>query len=116
MAVISATSLQGTGWKVGANTTCGASDTLVFDPNKTQILVLYNATVGALTPKIDGTLANTAIPVAGYGTVSAAAGLTSASVAAGSSCSMVLSKNYEYMKGTVELTGADGMEAILLEF
>ncbi len=116
MAVISATSLQGTGWKVGANTTLGASDTLVYDPSKTQVLILHNVTAGALTPKIDGTLASAAIPVQGYGTVSAAAGLTSASVAAGSSCSIILKNNYQYMAGTVEITGGDGMEAILLEF
>lgn len=116
MAVITATSLQGTGWKVGANTTLGASDTLVYDPAKTQVLVLHNVTAGALTPNIDGASASASIPVAGYGTVNATAGLTSASVAAGSSCSIVLSKNYEYMKGTITITGGDGMEAILLEF
>lgn len=116
MAAITATSLQGTGWKVGAGTTLGASDTLDYDASKNQVLVLYNGTAGALTPNIDGDGASTAIPVQGYGTVDATAGLTSASVAVGSSCSIVLKKNYEYMQGTVTITGADGMEAILLEF
>lgn len=115
MAVIAASNIQGVGFKATATTILGASDTLVYDASKDQILILFNDTAGALTPLIDGSGASTAIPVPGFTPVSAAAGLTSASVAAGAATSMVLKANYQVMAGTVTITGGTGMVAMLVE-
>ena len=114
MAAITATNIQGTGWKAATKTTLGASDTLTYDPSTNQILFLYNVTAGPLTPKIDGDGASAAIPVPGYGTVDATPGLTASSVAAGAAVAIVLKANSAFTKGTVTITGGDGMYAYLL--
>lgn len=116
MAAITATNIQGTGWKATTVTTLGASDTLTYDASKNQVLILVNNTGGALTPNIDGDGASTAIPVRGWGTVDASGGSTSASVADGAAATMLLSANSAVMVGTVTITGGDGMEAILAQF
>lgn len=115
MAAITATAITGVGWKAVTVTTLGASDTLTYDASKDQILVLYNVTVGALTPLIDGDGASSAVPVPGFTPVDTTGGITSASVAAGGACAMVLKANYQVMAGTITITGGDGMEAMLLE-
>lgn len=116
MAAIQELDIQGFGWKQDTPTTLGASDTLTYDATKTQVLILYNGTAGALTPNIDGDEASTAIPVPGYGTVDASSGLTSASVATGDFCVLILANNDKYMLGTITITGGDGMLALLTEF
>jgi hypothetical protein len=115
MAAITASNIEGVGWKAVTVTTLGASDTLTYDSGKDQILFLYNDTAGALTPLIDGSAASAAIPVPGFTPVSATGGITSASVAAGGACAMVLKANSAVMAGTIAITGGTGMIAVLME-
>lgn len=115
MAAITATNIKGPGWKVMTPIVLGASDTLVYDATKDPTLVLVNNTVGALTPLIDGDEAPTALAVSGAKSVDLSAGVVSASVPAGDAVALRLRDIFQYLKGTITITGADGMDAYLLE-
>jgi len=111
MAAITATSILPAGAVVVAETTLGASDT--FEYSSGAILVLRNATAGALTPKIDGDGGST-VKVDGLPPVDVSAGYTLASVGAGAVVAIRLDGIAEYLKGTITVTGGDGMVATLL--
>lgn len=116
MGVIAATSMAGLGVRVMTETTLTASDTLAYDATKTgSILVLRNPTGGALSPTITGSLAASAIPVSGYGNVSAAAGLAVGSIAAGAARVIPLDSIKRYLDGTVTITGGTGLVAAFLQ-
>lgn len=112
MAVITATSMQGSGARVVAETTLGASDTLVYKPK--AILELRNPTAGALAPNVKGASATTA-SLPGYGTVSLTAGYTFPSIAAGASYNLPLDSISEYLKGVITITLGAGLVARLIE-
>lgn len=115
MAEITATTMTGTGGRAVTVTTLGASDTLTYSSAKEPVLILNNVTGGALTPNIDGD-GSTTIEVAGYGSLDVSAGYTTSSIGAGASLAIPLSTISAYLKGTITVTGGDGIEAQLLEF
>lgn len=115
MATIVATNMTGSGDRVVTVTTLGASDTLTYTASKRPVLVLNNVTAGALTPNIDGD-GGTTIPCPGVGSVDVSGGFDVSSVAAGATVAIPLKTIEAYLSGTINVTGADGMEAQLLEF
>jgi len=114
MAVITKTSITSAGANAVTETTLGASDTLVYSPARNPILILNNATGGALTPNIDGA-GGTTVPVTGVGNVSVASGYTCPSIAAGAVVAISLRSIAEYLRGTVTITGGTGIKASILE-
>lgn len=92
--------------------TLTSSDTLTFDQTKKQLLLLRNPTGGSLTATIDGD-GGTTVAVDGLGAVSVASGLGIA-VPAGETRAVVLSSIRHYLSGTVTVTGASGMKAIII--
>lgn len=115
MAVIAATSMTGFGVRAAVESTLTASDTLAYDPGVPgSVLTLRNPTAGALSPTITGSLANVAIPVAGYGTVSAAS-LALGSIAVGAARVIPLDSVAQYLAGTVTITGGTGIVATFLK-
>lgn len=115
MAAIAATNMQGAGSRAVTVTTLGASDTLVYNPDKSPVLILNNVTAGALTPNIDGA-GGTTTPVAGVGSVDVSGGYTTPSIAAGAVHAIPLASIAKYLQGVITVTGGDGIEASLLEF
>jgi hypothetical protein len=97
-----------------AITTLTADDTITFNSQKKQLLVLRNTTGGSLTVTIDGA-DGTTVAVPGIGSVSVAAGLAIA-VPAGESRAVVLSTIKHYNQGVVHLLGASGLTAQLFDF
>jgi len=77
MTTIVPTLMTGSGQRTLVPTTMTASNTFVYKPGTGQILMLRNATAGALTPILDG-VGGTTVPVAGIGNVSVAAGFNAA--------------------------------------
>ncbi len=115
MATIATTSMTGSGSRAMSETTLGASDVLVYDNSARSILILRNATGGALTPKIDGD-GGTTVPVGGVGDVDVSAGLTLASIGAGDVVAIPLDTIKAYLAGTVTITGRTGIIASHLEY
>lgn len=116
MGVIAATSMAGLGVRTLTETTLTASDTLAYDSTKAgSILLLRNPTAGALSPTITGSTASAAIPVSGYGNVSAAAGLAVGSIAAGAARVIPLDTIQKYLQGTITITGGTGLVAAFLQ-
>jgi hypothetical protein len=115
MAVITATDMTGSGSRAVTVTTLGASDTFVFNTDKTPVLYLNNVTAGALTPLIDGD-GGTTTPCPGVGDVDVSAGLTLASIGIGDTVAIPLNSISAYLKGVITVTTGDGIEATLLEF
>lgn len=114
MAVIAATSLQGTGSRVVTETTMTASDSFVYNADRKAILELRNPTAGALSPVIDGA-GGTNVSVPGVGLVSVASGYAVGSIAAGAAVAIPLDSISAYLVGTIGITGGTGLVARLLE-
>ena len=115
MALLNNTSLRPGGVITPTDNTMSASDTLSWDPNVANaLLVLRNPTGGALSPTITGSQASAAIAVAGYGNVSAAAGLSVGSIPAGATRVIPLDSRREYLQGTITITGGAGLIAHVL--
>ena len=111
MPAIATTTLLGVGSRAKARTTLGASgNTLSYQPGQNDMLVLHNATAGALTPTIIGNGATT-VDVLGLGTVNVAAGLALGSIAAGAEVLIPLDTISHYLKGTIDITGGTGLVA-----
>lgn len=91
--------------------TLSADDTITFDANKKQLLVLNNTTGGDLTATIDGN-GGTTVAVDGIGTVDVSAGLA-ITVTAGTCKAVVLSTIKHYCQGVVHITGAATLKAAL---
>jgi hypothetical protein len=115
MAVITPTNLNSTTPVTLATTTLGASDTFAYTQGRTRYLILRNATGGALTPNIDGTGA-TNVFVPGVGAVDTSAGYTFPSIGAGVTRVIDLEMIREYLRGSIVVTGGDGIVASILEF
>lgn len=114
MVAIAPTSMTGFGMRTAVETTMTASDTLAYDPGiPGSILTLRNPTGGSLAPTITGSLANAAIPVAGFGVVSAAS-LALASIPAGAARVIPLDSIAQYLAGVVTITGGTGLVATFL--
>ena len=111
MATITATSLSGSGSRAVTITTLGASDTFTYVVGST--LILNNVTAGALTPNIDGD-GGTTVSVRGVGSVDVSGGYTTPSIPAGGYAAIPLDSISEYLKGTITVTGGDGIEASIL--
>lgn len=116
MPVITPTSMTGFGVRTMSETTLTASDTFAYEPGAPgSILVLRNPTGGAISPTITGSQANTAIPVPGFGTVSAAS-LAVGSIPAGQARVIPLDTVREFLAGTVTITGGTGLVAAFLRY
>jgi hypothetical protein len=116
MAAITATSMTGFGVRAMSELTLSASDTLPFEPGAPGgVLILRNPTGGALSPTITGSLASTAIPVDGYGTVSAAS-YAVGSIPAGQARVIPLDSIKKYLEGVVTITGGVGLVASYLRY
>ncbi len=116
MPAIPATSMVGAGMRAATEFTLTASDTLAYDPGAPGgVLTIRNPTAGALSPVITGSAANTAIPVPGWGTVSAAS-LALGSIPAGAARVIPLDSIKEYLAGTVTITGGVGLVVTWLRY
>ncbi len=96
-------------------TLTGTADVFVYFKTGRQVLVLRNATAGALSPIIDGDGATT-VAVAGVGNVDVSAGFAVGSIAAGAAVAIELNKISAYLVGTIAITGGTGLVAELLTF
>lgn len=115
MAALASTSINQGGAFTPTTITLGASDTITYDAAKEQLLVLYNASAGALTPNIDGA-AGTTISVPGTSsTFSVAAGYTFPSIAVGAYAMVRLNSISAYLSGAITITGGSGIKAVLLD-
>ena len=116
MATIVATNAKASGVIVTTDTTLtGTSDTFVYRSGVNQTLILRNATGGALSPVIDGA-GGTTVEVEGIGIINVSAGLTVGSIAAGASRTIRTDSVYQYLQGTIAITGGTGLVATLLEY
>jgi hypothetical protein len=115
MPAITATSVSGSLVRAVTETTLnGSTDSFVYNADKNPILVLRNATAGALTPSIDGN-GGTTVPVAGIGNVDVSTGYATGSIAAGAVVAIPLVTIKEFLRGTIAITGGTGLVATLLE-
>jgi len=116
MATITATDIKGGGVKTITETTLtGTLDTFTYKSGVNQTLVFRNATAGALTPVIDGA-GSTTVSVNGIGSIDVSAGYSIGSIAAGAVKSINTESIFEYLKGTIAITGGVGLVATLLEY
>lgn len=111
MAAITATSMGGSGARVVTETTASASDTFTYQAG--DILVIRNASGGALTPLIDGDGGST-WPASGIGNIDVSGGLTLSSIANGAVVAIPLDTIKAYLQGTITMTGADDAVITLL--
>lgn len=115
MPALNSTSIRAGGVVTPTENTMTASDTLVWDQNTANaVLVLRNPTGGALSPTITGSTANAALPVAGFGVVNAAAGLAVGSIAAAATRVIPLDSRREFLQGVITITGGTGLIATIL--
>jgi hypothetical protein len=112
MAVIAST-LKTVGHRVVTETTMTSSDTLVYQPDTGQILILRNATAGGLTVTLTGS-ASVSASFPGVPFVATSGGFSTGSIAAGALRAIPLDTIGEFLKGTVTLTGGTGIVASLL--
>ncbi|MDE4098961.1 MULTISPECIES: hypothetical protein [Rhodobacterales] len=117
MANITATKMDLFGSKAVTETVLGASDTLTYkEADATSpVLVLRNPTAGPVSVTIDGD-GGGSVHVPGVGAVDVSAGIVIGPIAAGAVEAVSLHAIKAYLKGTVTLTGGDGLAASLLEF
>jgi hypothetical protein len=95
-------------------TTLTASDTIIFNSTKVQILLVTNTTAAALSLKIDGD-AGTTVHVPGIGTIDVSVGKTIVVPATTGSKLITLSTISAYCQGVVTLSGASGAKVRLIE-
>lgn len=116
MATIAPTSMQGSGQRALTETTLtGTADTFVFLTNSNPVLVLRNATGGALSPVIDGN-GGTTVVVGGIGPVDVSAGYAVGSIAAGAVKAIPLNTISAFLQGTIAITSGTGLVAALMHF
>lgn len=114
MATITETAINGLGVAAMTMVTLtGTADTFTFRQGTGQILVLRNATGGALSPIIDGD-GGASVPVDGLGMVSVASGYPVGSIAAGAAAVIPLDTIFQYLQGAIAITGGTGIVASLL--
>lgn len=116
MPLLTNTNMRPGGIITPVDNTLTASDTIAWDQNVPDaVLVLRNGTAGALSPVITGSSANPAIPVPGFGTVSAAS-LAIGSIAAGQTRYIPLDSRREFLQGTITITAGTGIIAHVLTY
>jgi len=91
----------------------GTADTFTYRQGTGQILILRNGTGGALSPVIDGD-GGSSVGVDGLGVVSVASGYPVGSIPAGAAVAIPLDTIYQYLQGTISITGGTGLTASLL--
>ena len=117
MATITPTSLAGSRWRAVTEFTLTASDTFAYDPTSpNSLLYVRNPTAGALTLTVVGSTASAAIPIPGYGPVSAATGFSTGSIAAGGARVVPLDSVNQFLVGEITLSGAAGLVASFLKW
>ena len=115
MTALVATSLQGVGQRASTRTTLTASgNNFTYRAGAGDILILHNATAGALTPLIIGSGA-TSVGIQGLGQVTTSTGYSVGSMAAGVQVVIPLDTIAQFLKGTIDITGATGVVATLLQ-
>lgn len=102
MAVIAQTSIAGSGSRAAAETTLTATNSMAYA--KGGILILRNATGGAVTANLDGD-GGTSVPVPGVGSIDVSSGYSTGSIAAGDVVAIPLDSISQYLKGTIAVTG-----------
>lgn len=115
MATIVATKMTGPASRAITRTTLGASDTFTYTSSTSPVLILDNASGGALTVLIDGAGA-TNQTVAGIGVIDLSGGYSTGSIANGACVAIPLNSISSYLSGTIAVTGGTGIKASLLEF
>ncbi|HHZ69079.1 MAG TPA: hypothetical protein EYN54_02090 [Methylococcaceae bacterium] len=120
MAEITVRSMAGSGQKLVAALTLGASDTLVYREGESinQTLMLNNVSGGALTPLILG-VGTSVFPKQGLnGDEDVSAGHPMPSIGIGEIVLLKLDTIKGFLKGatSITVTGGDAMEATLLEY
>lgn len=117
MPALTSTSARAGGVITPTENTLTASDTFTWDQSiPGAVLILRNGTGGALSPTINGNQASAAIPVRGFGSVSAAGGLAVGSIPAGQTRIIPLDSRKEFLQGTITITGGTGITATLLQY
>lgn len=113
MAVVTATSLAGSGVRVMVETTLagGAGDDITYQ--KGDILILRNPTGGVINATFDGD-GGTTWPVDGVGDVAVSAGLATTNIAAGAARVIAMDSIRAYLQGTVKILSGAGLVASLL--
>lgn len=111
MAELTATNIQSSGARAVVINTLTASDTFVY--RRGAVMVVKNATAGALTPNIDGDAGST-VPVRGAVPLDVSGGYTFPSIAAGATVAVSLDTISAYLQGTITMTGGAGCEVALL--
>lgn len=115
MATITPTPVRGAGAPgTLAVTVLTASDTLVYKPTQSQVLILRNDTGASKTVNIDGANATTISPT-GYGGTISVAGGKDIVIADGASAFVRLSDIKAFLAGIIAITGGTGVEAMLIE-
>jgi undecaprenyl pyrophosphate phosphatase UppP len=114
MATILPTSLSSSGQITLVETTLNnTNDTFTYRPNTGQILVMRNATAGALSPVIDGA-DGTTVDTRQLGRVSVAAGFAVGSIPAGQARVIRLDTISAFLQGPIAITGGTGLVCSLL--
>lgn len=93
-------------------TALSASDTLTFVRGSGQVLFLWNTTGSPVNVTITGSTATTISPPGFGGTVDVSAGKV-VTVGANASVYLDLDDIYEFLKGTITVTGGTGVTAHL---
>lgn len=112
MAAIVKTSIGGSEARAVTEVTLGASNTLAYEPDKGQILLLRNPTGAGIASVIDGAGGST-VKVPEMGTVNVAAGYSVGTIAAGACVAIPLDTIKVFLQGAINVTGT-GLIATLL--
>lgn len=115
MATLTATDMRGVGAVAVTENTLTASDTFTYRRNRDPLLVLINGTAGALTVTIDGN-GGTSVAKPGVGSIDVSGGFSTPEIAVGEEYAIRLNSIYEYLQGTIAVTGGTGITAYLMEF
>ncbi|AGH31826.1 hypothetical protein SLPG_00032 [Salicola phage CGphi29] len=114
MATIASTKVQGSGEIAVTKTTLTASDTFDFNSGQELLLVIDNGSGSPVTPNIVGDEATT-VTVSGIGEIDVSTGYDFDEIADGEAVVLNVSTVNKYLSGTIDLTGADGADAYILE-
>lgn len=117
MPAIAATSALNPGVRASARTVLGASgNPFTYASGQGGLLILHNPTAGALSPTITGsTAAAQVIDQVGL-SVNFAAGYAVGSIAAGAQVLIPLASIDPYLRGTIDITGGNGLAASHITF
>jgi hypothetical protein len=116
MATVTLNSLSGIGDKLITEVTLTAGANPVnYTPGKKQVLRLRNATAGALTPVITGSLAVAATDAGAQAVISYNLGWTCQAIPAGAVREISLDSISKYLTGVVNITSGTGLIATLVE-